>query len=259
MAKLTPEYMSLQGEIMLYDRDVNGNPTTGYWVGDANAATLGMEESTTKYKENYTGKRATALEVANEIVNSVGFTLLQQSARNLVELWRGEEVTQSVTPVVGKTISSATLQVGDRYMLGAENVSSVVIKDSAGSPATLVSGTDYELDATTGRLKLLNAGSYTGPLTADFTPGASKSAKLLTGVKKDFWLSLVGVNTVVTGQPKGVLDLYKVTLALPASLSLIDDERGEYPITGTPLIDSLKSSSGPLGQLGRISGFGLFD
>lgn len=257
--KLTPEYVSLQGELILYARDGSGNPTTGFWVGDANNATFGLEESETKYKENYSGSRATALTVANEIVNSIGFTLLQMSAKNLIELYRAEEVTQSTTPVTGKTISAATLQVGDRYQLGAENVSAVTIQDSAGSPATLVVDTDYELDPATGRVKLLNAGSFVGPLVADFTPGASKSAKLLTGVKKEFWLSLVGVNTVVTGQPKGVLDLYKVQLALPASLSLIDDERGEYPITGTPVIDSLKSASGPLGQLGRISGFGLFD
>lgn len=259
---LTPEYFSGQGEIILYERDVNGNPKSGFWVGDAKDAVFKIETNETKYPENYSGNRSTGLTVEGEIVTGFDFTFTQFNTRILTELFRGEEVAQSTTAVVDKVISnsSGTLAVGDRFMLGAENVSAVSIKDSTGSPITLVSGTDYELDATTGRVKILDAttnGPFTLPLKASFTPGASNSVKLLTGAKREFWLSLVGYNTVAPGKPKGVLDLYKFNFSLPAQFGVINATRSEPAVSGTVLADSLKSASGPLGQVGRIQGFGL--
>ena len=260
MPVLTPEYVSLQGEIILHERDSSGNPLTGFWVGDANNATFKAETNETKYKENYSGKRATALTVENEIVTGFDFTFLQLHTKNLAELFRGEEVAQSTSAVTNKVISGDTLAVGDRLMLGAEEVSAVTIEDSTGTPKTLTAGTNYEIDLVTGRIKILDlttGGPFVGPLKADFTPGASNSVKLLTGVKKQFWLSLVGVNTVVSGQPKGVLDLYKFEFSLPAAFAVINDTRGEFAVSGSVLSDALKSASGALGQIGRIQGFGI--
>lgn len=260
---LAPQYLSLQGEIILYSRDASGNPATGFWVGDASEASFKLNESKTDYAENFTGNRATGLTLYQNVVSGFDFKALQLNTKLLTEIFRGAEVTQSTTPVTGKTISdlTGTLKVGDRFQLGAEGVSAVTIKDSTGTPKTLTANTNYELDATTGRVKILDAttgGPYVLPLVADFTPGTNNtSIKLLSGTRKEFHLSLVGVNTAVAGSPKGVLDLYRYQFTLPAETAMINSARAEMQISGSVLVDSLKPASGALGQYGRIQGFGI--
>lgn len=255
---LTPEYLSIQGKVFIHRRSAAGLPLAGLWLGDMSAVTFGFEENATTYKENYTGKRATSLKVTDEVVNSFQGTLLQLCAATINALFRAEEVVQSTTPVTGRVISGDTLLDGEFYSLGHSNVSAVSVEDSTGTPVVLVANTDYRLDAVGGQVELLDGTALTGPLKADFTPGASKSAKLLTGANEDWWIKFVGVNTVKNDAP-GVVELYKVSLNLPASFGLVHDTRMEETLSGVPQIDALQSAAGPLGQLGRISGFGLFD
>lgn len=261
--QLTPQYLSLQGEILLYKRDNAGLPKSGFWLGDCAEAELKLQESKTDYPENYSGQRATALTLYQSVVSGFGFKALQLNTVISQALLRGTEVAQSVTAVTNQVISDATgtLRVGDRFQLRAENVSAVTIEDStSGTPKTLDEGVDYELDAATGRIKILDVttnGPFVLPLKADFTPGASNSISLLTNVREEWHLSLVGVNTAVSGNPKGVLDLYRYQFSLPSAMALINAARAEMPIDGTVLADPLKSSSGPLGLYGRIQGFGI--
>jgi len=259
---ITPEYFSGQGQAILFNRNAAGMPATGFWQGDVSALEFTVETSQTDYKENWTGQRGTALSVENEIVTGINMTVLQMSTKLLTTQYRGEEVTQSVTPVVDQVISdlTGTLEVGDRFTLGAYNVSAVTIEDSTGTPISLVAGTNYELDAVTGDIKILDAttnGPFVLPLKASYTPGAATSVKLMTAAKTQFWLGFRGINTVANGQPKGSLDLYKVELSMPQTLALINDTRFEGAITGKVLTDALKSSTGDLGQRGRIFGFGV--
>jgi hypothetical protein len=255
--QIIPNYASLQGQIFLYEQDANRNPLTGFWVGDASALEFLTTENTTDYKENWSGKRSTALTLTNELITGVNWTMLQFNTKLLEVFYRGENVTQDTTPVVDLVITGTTLTDGDRFSLRADNVTAVSIKDSTSTPVTLVLDTDYELDPVTGVGRILDASGLTGPLKASFTPGATDYVKLLSGTKKEFWLEFVGVNTAVSGEPKGKLVLYRYQPNFPASLPLINDGRAEPALTGAVYADANRPASGALGQFGRIHGFGL--
>lgn len=136
---------------------------------------------------------------------------------------------------------------------GRKHITSLVIKDSAGSPATLTLGTHYEVvDLDAGLVKFINVTGFTQPFTASGNEGAGSRVSLLTQRVLEKHLLFKGIN--IANDDKVVLvDLYRVQIEPASSWTLINDGNNvnSYEINGEVLIDSLKPVDPVLGQYGN--------
>lgn len=146
----------------------------------------------------------------------------------------------SVTPITGRTLEggSVALAVGDRFDLGAMNVSAVTIKDSTGSPKTLTADTNYKLDAASGVATIINiatGGPFVTPLTADLTPGAYDEVEAMTTYGSNYALMFEGKNKTNGKVEKRILG--NVTLPPVSEIQFIGTERATATIEGAVLKD----------------------
>jgi hypothetical protein len=144
-----------------------------------------------------------------------------------------------------------TLAVGDYVVLKHGGVSSVVIKDSAGTPATLTAGTHYEIDSANGGVgKILNLGSFIQPLKADYAHTASADVTMFTAAPPERYLFLDGINTVDSSPVR--VRLYKVRFDPSSSIPFINDGFGQLELNGSVLYDSEAAADANLGGFGKI-------
>lgn len=254
---MSKKYFNGQGKIYLGQRDANGNPLVMKYVGNAPEFKFSLEESTQEHKESTSGLRLTDLRLSTELKAGCNMTLEQLDADNLNLMLFGVSGTQATSAVTGETIEgSTTPAVGDIYLLDSQNIAALVIKDSSGSPKTLVAGTNYSADTNAGQIELLDVttgGPYTGPLKADYTrTGATTYTKLFAAGAVEYWLRFVGVNTAVSGNPPVIVDLYRVRLSPAQEIALINDDVAKFPLEGSVLADATKTAAGVFGQFGRI-------
>ena len=151
----------------------------------------GIPEQTNSYQSALT-------RVGNFITESIDPHALAAFAMGAIGSY-----AQSNTPVVDEAI---TVKVGRHYQLGlaennglgVRNVGSVVVQDDTDT-TTYVDGTDYKLDAVTGRLQILEGGGIADDdvLHIDYTPATETRTQVLSA--DDVWegsLRMVSNNAV---------------------------------------------------------------
>lgn len=254
---MSKQYFNGQGKIYIGQRDANGNPLAMKYVGNAPDFKFNLEESVTEHKESTSGLRLTDLRLTTELKASTSMLLEQLDADNLNLLLFGTTAAQAVTAVTGEAIQGSTsVAVGDIYLLDSMNIAALAIKDSTGSPKTLVSGTNYSADLKTGQIEILDlttGGPFVGPLTADYTRAAATNITKLFGQPAvEYWLRFAGKNTAVSGSPEVIVDLYRVRLSPAAEVALINDDLAQFALEGSVLADDTKTQAGAYGQFGRI-------
>jgi hypothetical protein len=134
------------------------------------------------------------------------------------------------------------------------NGSAVVVKDSTGTPNTLVLNTNYTLDAYSMTIELLDVttgGPYVGPLKVDYTPGGATELALFNCAATDKFIRFAGMNMADSAKLFTV-DLYKCSLDPTKEISFIGEDLATLALEGAALIDLLKPTSGLLGQFGAI-------
>lgn len=244
------KYWSLQGTVDLMDR-VNGQPVGGLWAGDCSSIEYSPSPSIETFRENHTGSRGTGLSMVTGIEATVAITMHNMSIDLLPLLFGGELVDQDTDAIVGKAVTPATLKVGMVFLLGSYDATSVSLVDStAGTPVPLVAGTHYELDAKTGRGRLLNITGLTGPVKVSGTPGTVKYVKMLSNVEIEKWIHITAKNTV-NGMSRLSADFYLAKLS-PASFQFINEGRGEAVLNCNIVSDPTKQIDSDLGTYGRI-------
>lgn len=133
------------------------------------------------------------------------------------------------------------------------HASSIVIKDSTGSPITLTLDTDYEIvDADAGLIKFLDISGHTQPYLASGTEGAGSSVGLLTQRVYEKWLRFKGIN-IADEDAVVVVDLYRVQFNPASQWQLLNDgsEVNSYEIEFEALVDTTKAVDATLGRHGR--------
>lgn len=253
------QYFNGQGKVYLGTRDADGNAQAMLWVGNAPAFKFGLEETVTEHKESYSGSRLTDVRLTTEIKSTVEMTLEQLDANNLNVMLFGTSVSQASGSVSAYALEgSATPAVGQVYLFSDQDVSSVVITDSTGTPKTLTSGTNYELDAKAGMITMLDittGGAFVGPLNAAYTRAAVTRTKLFGSAAVEYWVRFVGLNTAVSGSPKVIVDLYRARLSPAQEVGLITDDIAQFVLQGSVLADTTKTAAGDFGQFGRMIRF----
>lgn len=128
------------------------------------------------------------------------------------------------------------------------------IVDSAGSPATLVNLTDYEVDEKAGVVKWQGGsfGTYTQPFKLNGTEAAGTGVGLIMQRVIHQWLRVKTYN-LADSDAVVVVDLYKCDIEPANEWQLINDgsDVNKYVIPFEMLKDTTKSSSATFGQYGR--------
>lgn len=246
---------SFQGVIRLGTRRAGGKPAVMRDVGDAPKCTVSLTSDTEKRKESRSGQRLTSAVLDKGKEATVALTLNYASAKNLAEGIYGTINTVAGGSATGEVLPSG-LAVGDEFALDFGDVSSVVITDSNGTPATLTPGTHYEVvSANSGVGRILSLGSFTQPFKAAYTYGAAVDVTMFTATPPERYLLLDGINTV-DDQPVTV-HLYRCKFQPLQNLDLINESFGTIELTGEVLYDPeaiLDASLGPFGKIRQRGG-----
>jgi hypothetical protein len=256
---ITNKYFRGQGTVYLALRDANGKPKSLRNLGNVPELKVTLETDTIEHKESQSGQALTDLRMEIGKKASASVTLEHWSKENLAMLLRSTIVAVSAgTAQTGVPLGAGdtTAVVGNVLDIGYRNLTAVAIKDSTGSPKTLLLNTNYRLNAQLGHIELLDlttGGPYVQPFKADFTPGASTEIGLFTDSAKDYFLRFEGLNTTDSNAPVGI-DLYRFQTDPSKELSMIGDETAKFQLEGSLLLDSARPSAGVLGQFGAVYG-----
>lgn len=251
------EYFRGRGNVKIAPRLSSGLPGAFFDVGNVSLLSVGFEEEVVDHNETSSGNDLQDLRLFGAAKGNVNLTLEEHTTKNLLAFFRSATATIGNTSYASSNYNTATgitFAVGDFWQLTGRNISGVVIKDSAGSAATLVLGTDYAIaDAKRGLIKILNLGAYTQPFRAQYAAGGAKAYTLLSEDAKEYYLSFAGKNTARSPFLDCSVELYRASFNLPATLELLSRETnvGQMELVGALLRDADKEADSTFGPFGR--------
>jgi hypothetical protein len=250
-----PEYFIGKGDVKLAKLDVNGNPLA---FSDRGETAVLEFDLITQYADNFrtgkTGPNEQDLHVPIKRELSVTLTLKETTDANLADFLHG-----TATPEVAGSYTAAGafptgILVGETYLIpgGHNGLSSVIIKDSAGTPATLVNGTDYTVNADAGLITFLNLGSYVQPFKA-FSYGykAASGVSVMAQTPAEYCLVYDGINLAVPGE-KTFVRIDRVAFMPAAKISMKCDAVNDYELKGVALLGVGKTQSDGFGTYRRF-------
>lgn len=245
--------VSLQGNVYLATRDANGNPGVFRHVGNAPAIEITPEVNNVERFESTSGQRLQAGRLQLGKTMNLSLTLDEWTKENLALALYGTSATIASGNVTGEALPTGVAQ-NDYVRLANQDVSSVVINDSAGTPAQLVEGTDYEItSAKHGTIKIIgDLSGYTAPFDADYDFAGGINVAMFDAAPVELWMMVDGVNTAQANLPVKA-ELYRVLFDPVGSLALIhNDGYGQFELSGSALYDDTKVGDATLGQFGRM-------
>jgi hypothetical protein len=243
-------YFSGQGRVYIGQRDSNGNPQAMRWLGNVPELKVSLNVETIEHKESYSGQRLTDLQLIKGKDGEFSCAIENFSIENLELTLYGQTSSVTSGSVTNEALPTGAV-AGSIYLLANQFVSSVVVKDSAGTPATLTEGTHYKVHAEQGAIELLNVTGFTQPFKVNYSYGAAKRLAMFKSGQPEVWLRFDGLNTADSNK-RVIVDLYRVVLNPSKDFSLVGDEIQRFELTGRVLADTTKSDTGPLGLFGRV-------
>jgi hypothetical protein len=253
----TPMIYSGQGPVYIGEFDaVNGKAASGYLknvqaVGCA-ASVLKTSPTVNKktIKESCSGQRLPLAKITTEKMLGVELTMQQFDRDMLAMALYGAAAVVAGSTVTGEVFP--TVAVGDFVHLKHPGVSSVALKDSAGSPATLTAGTHYSVDsANHGRIKILNLASFVQPFKADYTYAGYSNIPAFTLASVTRGIILDAVNTADANKPVRVM-IPKVDFDPTSGFDWLTDEEAPITLTGSALYVAELASDGSYGPFMRV-------
>jgi hypothetical protein len=243
-------YLSGQGSIYEAERDVSGNPLGFRFVGNVPRFEVALNVDTTKHKESTSGQRGTDLELITGKDAELTMTFQDFNKENMALMLYGL-INAIVSGSITNEAFTNPVVVGSPYALKNTKVSALVITDSAGTPATLVAGTDYTADVDYGLVTFLNLGTYVQPFKAAYTKAAQSQVALFKAAQPERWVRFLGINTA-NANKRFAVDLYRVGFLPTAGLPFINDAVADFEVRASLLQDPTKPATGLLGQYGNV-------
>ncbi len=251
-------YASFQGRVFLGKRDAAGLPIEVRSPGNVAELKLALKTDVLEHYESQTGQRTLDHRMVKQKSATVNLTLEEFTKENLALALYGNHVTAVPGTVTDEPIGGATPMVGDRYFFAHPKVSTLMLKDSSATPATLVVGVDYTVDPDFGALQFLRlndggapAVPYVAPFKASYAFGVATEIGIFTQPLPERYLRLEGMNTA-QGNAKVLVELYRVAFDPLKEISFISDEYNKFEMEGSLLADATKPFDAVLGQFGRI-------
>jgi len=244
-------YASFQGRVFLGKRDESGLPIEVRSPGNVAELKLSLKTDVLEHYESQTGQRSLDHRMVKQKSATVNLTIEEFTKENLALALYGNHVVGTSGTVTAEPVGGATPIVGDRYFLAHPKVSSLVVVDSAATPATLALGTNYTADTDFGALQFLEITGFTPPFKASYAYGVATEIGIFTQALPERFLRLEGVNTA-QGNAKVLVELYRVAFDPLKEISFISDEYNKFELEGSLLADTTKPYDAALGQFGRI-------
>lgn len=210
---------------------------------------LSLARETAEIKESCSGSRLTLMEY--ETSKSVTARLeMQEFDEDMLALaLYGTSNTISGSTVTDEAMP--TMVVGGYYHTKHPKISAVTITDSAGSPATLVADTDYEIShASYGRIKILNLSTFTQPLLVDYTYAARENIKPFSVSSAIKAIRFDGISTADNTRVRVLLP--RVAFSPTEEFAFLGDEAATLAIEGKLLLANYPSNDAVLGAFGNI-------
>lgn len=240
----------INGYFDIYDRDENGNPIDGFFMGDVSEATLNTEVEKVEHKESYSGQNLTVATVTTGKPVSIQMTLHDHQMKVLAPFLQSDVVDTAGATVTDEILGDFT--AGQVSALKNLNITSVtaITKDVAGTPTAAVEGIDYALDKKTARFVAISAMEG---VKVTYVHGARKSLGIFAGEQKEKYLRYNGTNKV-DGKPY-VAILRRVKANPLQNFSLVGQQIAGYSVT----FDILADDKLPGGVGGNLGALGHFD
>lgn len=239
-------YFSGQGILYAAIRQVNGKPGKLYDMGNVPEMKVSLKTDVSVKKESRTGFRLPVSRLTKSNEAELSITLDEFTLDNLALALYGSVITKAAGTVTGEALPTG-LVAGDRVQLANPKVSTVVVKDSAGTPATLALTTNYTVDADPGHIVIVNPGAFTQPFKADYAFASSKKMGAFTQAAPERMIILEGMNTLDSNRRVRVT-LFRALMDPASDLGFIQDDYAKLDLKGSVLADGTRASSDPLGQ-----------
>lgn len=251
---------SPQGPLKIADRMANGFPAIYRGVGSLDpAAGLNFEPKVTTFPvyETESGQRSLVDNLIQGTEGALKFKLREWNSRNLALQLLGPASVIDAGTVTGETFPTG-LEAGDQISLRHQKVSSVVLTDSAGSPATLVANTNYTLDdADFGNLTIVSLSGLTQPIKAAYSYAERIQIAHMSGPLVEKAIRVEIVNTA-NSMGKVLVEFYRAQFEVAKVQQLILEKgvaTGEMEVK--ILADLTKPVDGTMGRFGRIIDLGM--
>ncbi|WP_153116023.1 phage tail tube protein [Rhodocyclus tenuis] len=245
-------YYSGAGYIWIGQRGPDGKPLWLMDIGDTGEYKVSLNVDTEEVQEDQTGDRLTAVRLQTAKKAGLSMQAKNWSKDNLAMVTYGTVLSQGTGTVSGETLPNPSA-VGALALLAKQNVSSVIVVDSTGTPKTLPAG-QYTVNGPGGSIQLKDktaGGPYVEPFKASYSYADASVIPMFSGEAKEYWVRFEGRNTV-PGGGRMIVDLYRVVLDPAATLDFITRQVANFPIAGSVLRDDTKVGDAVLGQFGRI-------
>lgn len=253
------DYIAGRGRAMVA-KLVNGVPGAFVTLSNLESFSFGL---TTEKGEHYESETINSLLDATW-VNKKGGTIetemsdINKANARLMFSARVTEVAASTA--TAEVISAALPAVGDILTLRRGLATSVVIKDSSGSPKTLVAGVNYNLrdGGVFGSLDILDittGGPFVGPIKADYSYGAQSRATLLSAADEEYVLRFEGVSKA--NNARYLYEFWRAKFGQADKTDLISADVAKPKVTISLLADTSKTEDGEFGQFGRMTYLGV--
>lgn len=241
---------SFQGLVYLGPRLTNGKPGAMTWVDDASQLSIKLAVDTTERQESWSGQRLTSVRLAKAKKANFTLVLSALNKRNAALALQGTS-----TDVTGSTVTGEVLPTGlvanDVVALDYPRISTLVITDSNGTPATLTLGTHYSIDsALGGMVRFINVGSFTQPFKAAYAYAAHVNLAAFTLASVEKYMIFDGINTV--DNEKVRVKIFRCSFDPVSDLNLITDDLGNISLSGSILFDSVNYASANLGGFASV-------
>lgn len=245
-------FFSGQGPVFAGALDGNGVIAGMFDLGNMESFKFGFEPNVITDKESKSGNRLVAARIETELNATLELVLKEPNLANIQAMFRAAKVTNTGAPVVDEINSQSGLAVGDYIITKFQNISAVTVKDSAGSPATLVNNTDYVIEsAKFGRIRIVNLGAYVQPFKVSYTYATRTIIPLFNDAQKNFFLHMEGINTV--DSTNFLAQFYNTRFSPPTEFNLLQDEFGRYTLAGEVLVDPSREADPNFGKFGRFA------
>lgn len=241
---------SFQGKVWAGSRTVTGKLSRPFWAGNVSAMNLKLSTDADNKTESFSGNRLQYGRLQKGTTAQLDMTFDEWLAKNIALAIWASEIELAPDTVTGEPLESG-LVAGDFVKLDGQFVSSVVLTDSAGTPATLALGTDYRIESpNAGLIELLNVTGKTQPFKAAYATQAATAYTMFTSAPPERYILLDGINTET--QEPVLVTLYRCKFDPVSDLALINDSYGNFQLTGSVLYDPLNAGDPELGGFGRI-------
>lgn len=221
-------YFRGQGKIYIATRDSTGRTSGFTEIGDAEALNVNQSETYDTVNESQSGARVKVVHSAIEYNMDFEMTVLNFSKANLSKALLG---TNAAVASGSITAESHKAFKGASIFLKYPGVSSVVI-------GSLVSGTDYVVDATTGRIDFPTGSSITdgAAISVNYTHEASDGQieAVTNTLNREYVIIFEGKNMNQNGTPV-ITRMHRAYLNVSQALALLNTATARFTMGGSLL------------------------